>query len=146
VAAILSLLGATGCVQQPYGVPGAASLHRSWMFGVEQMRGDPEPQLPFTNRLIADLAAMPSVQVVYVGDMRARYAFDQWSQGKVLVSTWLHAEGSCMNITYTLFEAGQQQGVFGLIVPAMPAGVEPDAACVDRAAAQFYRTLANQGL
>jgi hypothetical protein len=32
------------------------------------------------------------------------------------------------------------------VVAAMPAGVEPDSACVDRAAAQFYRTLVIQGL
>jgi hypothetical protein len=88
---------------------------------------------------------MPSVQVVYVGDGN-RFAFDAWPAGKVLVSPWLGAEGHCMNITYTVFQSGQQQAVFGLVVPPMPAGTEPDSACVDRAVTQFYRALVVQGL
>jgi hypothetical protein len=40
----------------------------------------------------------------------------------------------------------EQQGVFGLVIPPMPAGVEPDSACVDRAATQFYQSLVRQGL
>ena len=133
-----------GC--QPAGVPGATALRSSWMFGIERMRGDVEPQLPYTNRFIAELAAMPSVQVVYVGDERGGHAFSAWGGSKLLVSPWLHGESNCMNITYTIFEAGQQQGVFGLAVARMPAGIEPDPACVDRAAAEFYRTLVVQGL
>jgi hypothetical protein len=136
------LLGSSGCT--PYGVPGVTSLQRTWLFGVERMRGDPEPQLPFTNRFIEDLSAMPNVQVVSAADNQA--AFSGWTRPKLLVSPWLHGEGNCMNITYTLFDVGQQQGTFGQIIPRMPAGVEPDAACVDRAAAEFYRTLVIQGL
>ena len=64
------------------------------MFGVERMRGDPEPQLPYTNQFIADLAAMPSVQVVFMGDERNRFAFNAWAGGKVLVSPWLRG-GLC---------------------------------------------------
>lgn len=64
----------------------------------------------------------------------------------MLVTPWLGAEGNCMTITYTIFEAGQQQAVFGVVVPTMPAGTEPDPSCVDRAAAQFYRSLVLQGL
>ena len=116
------------------------------MFGVEQMRGDPEPQLPYTNRFIADLAAMPSVQVIYLGSERDRFAFNAWTSGKVLVAPWLRGEGNCMNITYTIFASGQQQAVFGEVVRAMLAGTEPDSSCVDRAAAQFYRALVVQGL
>lgn len=136
------LLGVTACT--PYGVPGVTVLKRTWLFGVERMRGDPEPQLPFTNRFIDNLAAMPNVQVVFTGDNQA--AFSAWTKPKLLVSPWLRGEGNCMNITYTLFDLGQQQGTFGQIIPRMPAGVEPDAACVDRAAAEFYRTLVIQGL
>jgi hypothetical protein len=51
-----------------------------------------------------------------------------------------------MNLTYTILQSGQQQATFGQVVATMPAGVEPDSACVDRAAAQFYRTLVIQGL
>ncbi len=60
--------GAAGC--QPVSVPWPMSLTRSWMFGIETMRGDPAPELPYPNRFLADLAAMPKVQVVYVGDDR----------------------------------------------------------------------------
>jgi hypothetical protein len=143
-AIVLAGAGTISC--QPAGVPGSTALQKSWMFGIERMRGDPEPQLPYTNQFIADLAAMPSVQVVYVGDERNRFAFSAWTGGKVLVSPWLHGEGNCMNITYTIFASGQQQSVFGQVVPSMFAGKEPDSACVDRAAAQFYRALVVQGL
>ena len=147
VAALAPVALAAVCASacQPIGVPDATALRSSWMFGVERMNGDPDPRLPYTNQFIADLAAMPSVQVVYVGDSN-RFAFDAWQGGKVLVSPWLHAEGNCMNITYTVFQSGQQQAVFGLVVPPMPAGTEPDSSCVDRAATQFYRALVVQGL
>ena len=147
VAALAPVALAAVCASacQPIGVPDATALRSSWMFGVERMNGDPAPQLPYTNQFIAGLAAMPSVQVVYVGDGN-RFAFDAWQGGKVLVSPWLHAEGNCMNITYTVFQSGQQQAVFGLVVPPMPAGTEPDSSCVDRAATQFYRALVVQGL
>jgi hypothetical protein len=141
---ILAAIVTTAC--QPIGVPGSTALRQSWMFGVERMRGDPEPQLPYTNQFIADLAAMPSVQVVFMGDERNRFAFNAWTGGKVLVSPWLRGEGNCMNITYTIFQSGQQQSVFGQVIPATPAGTEPDSACVDRAAGQFYRALVIQGL
>ena len=116
------------------------------MFGIERMRGDPEPQLPYTNQLIADLAAMPSVQVVFMGDERNRLAFNAWTGAKVLVSPWLRGEENCMNITYTIFLSGQQQAVFGQVIPAIAAGTEPDSACVARAAGQFYQALVIQGL
>ncbi len=144
--ASIVLAGSATTACQPAGVPGATALRTSWMFGIERMRGDPEPQLPYTNRFIVDLAAMLEVHVVYVGDDRNRFAFNAWQGGKVLVSPWLHGEGNCMNITYTIFQAGQQQVVLGQVVPAMWAGTEPDSACVDRAAGQFYRALVVQGL
>ncbi len=139
------MLGLAGCVP-PYGVPGTTTLRGTWMLGIERMHDDPEPQLPFTNRFIADLAAMPRTQVVFVGTDRNSFAFNAWSGDKVLVSPWLHAEGNCMNIAYTIFQSGQQQAAFGTVVPALPAGTEPDSACVDRAAVLFYRTLVIQGL
>ena len=98
---VLAGVGTTSC--QPVGVPGSTALQKSWMFGIERMRGDPEPQLPYTNQFIANLAAMPSVQIVYVGDERNRFAFNAWTGGKVPVSPWLRGEGNCMNITYTIF-------------------------------------------
>ncbi len=142
---LLSAAGLFGCVP-PSGVPGTTALSKPWMLGIERMRGDPEQQLPFTNRFIADLAAMPQVQVVFVGNDRNGFLFNAWSGGKVLVSPWLHGEGNCMNLTYTIFQSGEQQAVFGVVIGTMPAGTEPDSACVDRAAAQFYRTLVIQGL
>ncbi|HET6197709.1 MAG TPA: hypothetical protein VFE12_18240 [Acetobacteraceae bacterium] len=143
-ALALAALSTTAACQ-PVGVPGATALRSSWMFGVERMRDDPEPRLPYTNQFIADLAAMPSVQVVYVGDGNM-FPFNAWQGGKVLVSPWLRGEGNCMNIAYTVFQSGQQQALFGVAVPPMPAGFEPDSACVDRAASQFYRALVLQGL
>jgi hypothetical protein len=142
---LLSAICMTGCVQ-PSGTSGATALSKSWMVGIERMRGDPEPQLPFTNRFIADLAAMPRVQVVFLGPDRNSFAFSAWTAGKVLVSPWLHGEGNCMNITYTIFQSGEQEAVFGQVIPPTLAGAEPDSACVDRAAGQFYQTLVLQGL
>ena len=141
---VLVGIGTTAC--QPANVPGSTALRSSWMFGIERMRGDPAPQLPYTNQFIVNLAAMPNVQIVSVDDDRNRLAFNAWTGGKVLVSPWLHGEGNCMNITYTVFESGQHQAVFGLVVPPLLAGIEPDSACVDRASGQFYRALVVQGL
>jgi hypothetical protein len=87
---------------------------------------------------------MPKVQVVYVGDNRNSFLFNAWSGDKVLVSPWLRAEGNCMNLTYTIFQSGEKQAVLGLVVGPMPAGTEPDSACVDRAATQFYQALVSQ--
>jgi hypothetical protein len=143
LAAILLSAGVSGCVQ-PVGMPAPSATNTSWMFGVETMHGDPQPQLPYTNRFIADLSAMPKVQVVYVGDNRNSFLFNAWSGDKVLVSPWLRAEGNCMNLTYTIFQSGEKQAELGLVVGPMPAGTEPDSACVDRAAAQFYQALVSQ--
>jgi hypothetical protein len=144
-ALVLSVTVATGCMQ-PVSVPPATAISRSWMFGIETMRGDPLPQLPYTNRFIADLSAMPNVQVVYVGDERNSFLFNAWRGEKVLLSPWLHGEGNCMNLTYTVFQSGEKQAVLGLIVAPMAAGTEPDSACVDRAATQFYQALVLQRL
>jgi hypothetical protein len=145
-AIILVLLfpgGLIGCVP-PAGMGWPVPLAQTWMFGIETMRGDPEPQLPFTNRFIADLSAMPRVQIVYVGSERNDFLFNAWKGNKVLVSPWLHGEGNCMNLAYTVFQSGEQQGLLGIVVPPLPAGTEPDSACVDRAATQFYQALVVQ--
>jgi hypothetical protein len=116
------------------------------MFGVETMRSDPAPQLPYTNRFIADLSAMPNVQVVWLGEERNNFLFSAWTGEKVLVSPWLHGEGNCMNLTYTIFQSGEKQAVLGLVVAPMWAGTEPDSACVDRAVTPFYQALVTQRL
>ncbi len=144
---LLLAAGMAGCVQtQRGGTVATTALSKPWMLGIERMRLDPEPQLPFTNRFIADLSAMPNAQVVFLGSDRNSFLFNGWSGGKVLVSPWLHGEGNCMTLTYTIFQAGEQQAVFGLVIPPMPAGAEPDSACVDRAATQFYQALVRQRL
>ena len=125
---------------------GPASLSHQWMIGVERMQGDPLPQLPFTNRFIADLAAMPNTQVVFLGNPETAGLFVSWSGNRLDVAPMLRAERSCMTLTYTIFQSGQQQSVYGLMIPAPPAGNEPDIACVDRAAGAFYQALAMQGL
>lgn len=138
-------LVAASCAQ-PVGVPAPVTLSDPWMLGVAAMKGDPAPQLPFTNRFIADLAATPNVRVVYVETDYNDHAFSNWAGDKIRVSPWLHAEDNCMNLTYTVFQSGQQQAVFGLVVARPPAGIEPESACVDRAATEFYRALVIQGL
>ena len=145
ILVLLSVAGTTSCVP-PAGASWPVALSKPWMFGVETMRGDPEPQLPFTNRFIANLSAMPNVQVVYVDDPRNSAPFASWQGGKLLVSPWLHGEGNCMNIIYTILVSGQQQPAFGLVIPPLPAGQEPDSACVDRATTAFYQALVVQGL
>jgi hypothetical protein len=102
--------------------------------------------LPFTNRFLADLAAMPNTQVVYLGKADNAFLFNAWRGNKLRVATWLHGDRACMAITYWVTQLGVQQGVFGLVVPPLPAGIEPDAACVDRAATDFYVALVAQGL
>jgi hypothetical protein len=144
-AALLAASGAAAC-HRPVGAPAETILSRVWMLGIERMRGDPEPQLPFTNRFLADLSAMPNVQVIYVGNDRNNFLFNAWKGDKILVSPWLHGEGNCMNLTYTVFQSGQEQAVFGLMIAPMPAGVEPDSACVDRAAVNLYQALVVQGM
>ncbi len=142
--AALAAVGVAGC--QPINVAPPVALNRHWMFGVETMRGDGGPQLPYTNRFIADLSAMPNVQVVAVDNERNNYLFSAWQGEKVLISPWLRGEGNCMNLTYTVYQYGEKQAVFGLVVTAMPAGTEPDSACVDRAVTQFYQALVTQRL
>jgi len=146
LASMVSVACLTGCYPPPTDVHPPATLRRSWMFGVERMTGDPGPQLPYTNRMIADLAAMPNVQVVFVGDERNRSAFASWHGDKLSISPWLHGEGNCMNITYSILQSGQRQATFGLAIAPLAAGQEPDSACVDRAATQLYQALALQGL
>ena len=93
--ALLTSLGLwlCGCIP-PAGVAPPSTLRHTWMIGIERMRGDPGPQLPYTNRMIADLAAMPNVQVVFVGDSRNSAPFASWQGDKLLVSPWLHGEGN----------------------------------------------------
>jgi hypothetical protein len=141
----MCVLGLAACAQ-PVAVPSATALGKPWLLGVERMQGDAGPQLPFTNRFIADLSAMPNIRVVYVGDDRNSFLFNGSKEDRVLVSPWLHGEGNCMNLTYTISQSGEQRAVFGLVIAPMPAGVEPDSACVDRAAGQFYQAMVIQGM
>ncbi len=143
------VLGACAC--QCVGPPvafssGPTRLAERWLIGIERVRGDVLPVLPYTNRFLADLAAMPNTQVVYLGTERNGFLFDADRFRKLRVAPWLHGEGNCMTLTYTVYRAGQQQGTFGLAVPALAAGNEPDSACVDRAASNFYWSLVRQGL
>jgi hypothetical protein len=146
MAAMVAGASLSGCSQPFTNTASPTALRHSWMFGVERMRGDPEPQLPYTNRMIADLAAMPNVQVIFIGNERNQSPFASWQAGKLRISPWLYGEGNCMNITYTILQNGQQQPSYGLVIPPLAAGQEPEAACVDRAATQFYQALVVQGL
>jgi hypothetical protein len=147
---VASLLGACAC--QCAGPPpvvvssGPTSLAQRWMIGIERVQGDVLPVLPYTNRFLADLAAMPNALVVYLGTERNGFLFAADTVRRLRVAPILHGEGNCMTFTYTVYREGQQQATFGLAVPALMAGTESDPACVDRAASEFYWSLARQGL
>jgi hypothetical protein len=135
---------ANGCA--PVASTPPATLSQHWLIGVERMHNDPALLAPYTNRFMAVLAGMPKTQVVYLGSDKNAHLFSAEGDNKLIVYPSLRAEGSCMEIAYTVFRAGQQVGSFGLVVPALQAGVEPDSACVDRAASSLYLALAQQGL
>jgi hypothetical protein len=141
VAALLS-----ACAPLPVAIPAPDTLVQTWMFGLERMRDDPLLLAPYTNRFLAGLAAQPKVRVVFVGGELNQFLFTALPAPKLRVMSWLRGQGSCMEITYTITQAGQQMATFGLVVPPLPAGPEPDSACVDRAATEFYRALVLQGL
>jgi len=133
------------CVQ-PVDVPPPVSMARHWTIGVAPIVGDAEPRLPFTNRFIVDLSAMPNVSVSGLVARQDASAFQVAQGGKLSVAPVLHADGHCMDFSYTVMQEGQQQAVFGLVVPLLPAGTEPSSACVDRAATAFYQALVLQEL
>jgi hypothetical protein len=133
------------CVQ-PVDVPPPASVVRHWTIGVAPIVGDAEPRLPFTNRFIVDLSAMPNVSVGSLAARQDSSAFEVAHDRKLSVAARLHADGHCMDFSYTVMQEGQQQAVFSLVVPLLPAGTEPSSACVDRAATAFYQALVLQGL
>jgi hypothetical protein len=138
-----------GCVPVPSQSPPLAApdaLSQRWMIGVERIHNDPLLLAPFTNRFLATLAGMPKVQVIFLGVGQNEHLFSAYAGDKLRVDASLRAGNNCMEITYTINQAGQQQATYGLVVPALPAGPEPDPACVDRAATSFYQALAAQGL
>ncbi len=152
LAALLSMLGAAltlvACAYPPgvaSGVGGPMYLRHTLLIGIEPMVGDPLPGLPFTNRLLNGLAAMPSTRVVFLGSPRNAWPFGADPVWRLRLSPWLHGEGNCMTAQYTTYAAGQQQGVYGIITPRLAAGTETDLECVDRFATDFYRALVLQG-
>ena len=141
-AAVLLMLG--GCTPAQPDQP--ASLTRQWMIGIAPMTNDPVLMHPSANRFLATLAAMPKTSVVWLGSDVNVQQFNVWPGDKLLVRPTLHAGADCMQFTYAVERGGQQRGLYGLVVPALPAGPEPDPACIDRAASDFYRQLVRQGL
>lgn len=139
--------GLCGCAPAPpvAGVP-AATLAQNWMFGIERMRDDPLLLAPYSNRLLADLSAMPHVRIVSLDNPTNGFLFQTLTAPKIRVMSWLRGERSCMQFTYTVLVIGQEAATFGQVVPALPVGPEPDSACVDRAATAFYHALVEQGL
>lgn len=135
--------GLAGCQFQP--APPPPSLDQTWLFGVERVVNDPLILKPVTNRLLADLAAMPNVQVITLADPPNGFDFSAYPANKLRLYPALHAAGHCMEFTYTVYQQGQQLGTFGLVVPALAAGPELDEACTDRAATFLYQAIAGQG-
>ena len=136
-------LGA-GCT--PAVGPPPATLSGTWLFGIERMGDDSLLMMPFTNRFLERLAAMPNTQVIFVGAPRNEPLFSAFPGNKLRVHSWLRGEGNCMEFTYTVFQSGQREATYSRVVPALPAGEEPDSACVDRAVTSLYQALATQGL
>jgi hypothetical protein len=137
-----------GCTCAYWGTqPGAAcpaALPTTWMIGVELVRDDVPPTAPFTNRLLADFAAMPHTQVLYLGSAQNEFLFSAYAGNKLRLGAWLHGDGACMTAIYTIYQAGVQMDRLGLRVPRLAAGTEPDSACVDRFATGFYQALVLQ--
>ena len=131
------------CVQDSHGGPFA--LKNTWMIGIERMTGDAEPGLPFTNRLLADLASMPNVQVVSIGTERNAWPFAADTGWTMRLAPWLHGGGYCMTANYTVSISGQIQGSYALVTPRLAAGTESDLGCIDRFATDFYLALVRQG-
>jgi hypothetical protein len=142
ITMVAALLG--GCTPANYTPP--PTLSQQWMIGVEAMDNDPVQMQPFTNRFMAALAGMPKTQLVWLGSDVNAHRFSAYPADKLLVRSSLRANGSCMQITYTVMRGGQNVGSYGLVIAPPLAGVEPTDACVDRAASEFYRELAQQGL
>ena len=141
-----AILGACTCAYwgtQP-GAACPAALPTTWMIGIEVMRDDVPPTLPFTNRLLADFAAMPNTQVVYLGTAQNEFLFSAYRGNKLRLGAWLHGGGACMTATYTIYQSGVQMDRLGLVVPKLQAGAEPYSACVDRFATDFYQALVLQ--
>ncbi len=145
LAASLAASLAGSCAPVSYSPP-PATLSQTWMIGIERMRNDPVLLAPNTNRFLAVLAAMPQVQVVFVGADRNDQMFSAYTGNKLRVYSALRTDNACMEFSTSVFRAGQQVVTYGLVVPPLPAGPEPDSACVDRAAASFYQSMVSEGL
>ncbi len=145
LAALPLLFALAGCAAYPPGAGAPLYLSHTVLIGIEPIVGDPMPGLPFTNRLLNGLAAMPDMQVVFLGSPRNAWPFGADPAWRIRLSPWLHGEGYCMTAQYTTYAAGQQQGIYGIITPPLSAGTETDLECVDRFATDFYRALGRQG-
>jgi hypothetical protein len=138
--------GVAGSCTPVYYTTAPTTLSQTWMIGIERMRNDPLLLAPNTNRFLAVLAAMPQVQVVFVGADRNDQMFSAYTGNKLRVYPALRTDNACMEFSTSVFRAGQQVVTYGLVVPPLPAGPEPDSACVDRAAASFYQSMVSEGL
>ncbi|MBS0559458.1 MAG: hypothetical protein JSR21_05335 [Proteobacteria bacterium] len=146
LAVLATLQGGCACVPCSHDSHGGPFvLHDTWMIGVERMIGDVDPRLPFTNRLLADLAAMPNVQSVYIGTPRNDWPFSAGREWRIRLAPWLYNDAACMTATYTVTVGGQIQGTYGLVTPRLAAGTETDLGCIDRFATAFYLALVRQG-
>jgi hypothetical protein len=131
------------CKQDSHGGP--VVLRGDWMIGIEPVVGDANPLLPYTNRLLTDLAAMPKIQVIYAGSERNAWPFQAQSGQTIGLAPWLHGDGQCMTANYVVRVSGQETGRYSLITPRLTAGTESDIGCVDRFATGFYLALVRQG-
>ena len=121
-------------------------LSRHWLLGMGVMTGDAALLRPYTNRFMADLGAMPGVRIIDITPPWNAHLFRSSEDDHIEVVPVLHAEGNCMEITYTVYRHGTEQGRYSVVVTPLYSGPETDGACVDRAATQLYLAMARNGL
>lgn len=135
-ALFFAALLASGCTR--------TSLRNQVFVGIEPVRraepGQPDP----TQRLLANLAAMPNMMVVDLGPPRNAHDFDSLAANKVRLFSGLEAGPFCMRASYGVFLAGQLRYSSGMVIPRQE--VTNYDACIDLFATRLYGDLVRQGL
>jgi hypothetical protein len=127
---------ATGCTH--------TSLRNQVFVGIEPVRRAGPGQSDPTQRLLANLAAMPNMMVVDLGPPRNAHDFDSLAANKIRLFSGLEAGPFCMRASYGVFFAGQLRYSSGMVIPWQE--VTTYQACVDLFATRLYGDLVRQGL
>ena len=120
------------------------SLRNQLFVGIERVRRAEPGQSDQTQRLLANLAAMPNMMVVDLGPPRNAHDFDSLSANKVRLFSGLEAGPFCLRASYGVFWAGQLRYSSGLAIPWQE--VTTYQACIELFATRLYGDLVRQGL